>query len=65
MSTELLVAIIAGSTTVLATIIKGIFEFIKKSKDKNIKIKQNQKGSNNIQIGLINKENKGDNNGRN
>ena len=65
MSTEVVVAIIAGSATVLAAITTGIFELIKKNKDKNIKIKQKQKGSNNIQIGLINQEDKGDKDGRN
>lgn len=65
MSTEVVVAIIAGTATVLAAIITGIFELLKKNKGKNIKIKQKQKGSNNIQIGLINREEKGDKNGRN
>lgn len=56
MSEEIIIAIIGAGGVVLAAIIGGIFSFLKRNKDNGsiLKIKQSQKGNNNIQIGQQN-----------
>ena len=56
MDTEIIVAIIAAGGVVLAAIITGIFNLLKKdsSSPNGTNVRQSQKGKNNTQIGIQN-----------
>ena len=53
MEKDIIVAIISASAVVLAAIITGVFAMIGKNK-KHTNISQQQKGQNNVQIGIQN-----------
>lgn len=57
MDKEIIVAIIGAAAVVLAALIAGIFSLVNRGKgkeSKQIRIKQEQSGRNNIQIGIQN-----------
>lgn len=62
MSEEIIIAIISAIGVVLAALIGGIFSVVKNNRDSknNTKIKQNQKGKYNTQVGIQNNYERGD-----
>lgn len=57
MDTEIVVAIIGAGAVIISALIAGVFSLAKQKSRKNTvnkEIKQNQTGTNNIQIGIQN-----------